>query len=117
MRPLLGVKRTWRGLVTVSANDQKRTSRLSSRPDLDQGSGCLANNLSPVEPGKSTYLLLPLAFLRPCAQESFAVKLGFTNSAGNKRLTQAMANEDILIILEQRLGLLDARQRLGIGKD
>src|SRR5262245_60803719 len=28
-----------------------------------------------------------------------------------------MANEDILTILEQRLGLLDARQRLGIGKD
>ena len=28
-----------------------------------------------------------------------------------------MANENILTILEQRLGLLDARQRLGIGKD
>jgi hypothetical protein len=28
-----------------------------------------------------------------------------------------MANEYILTILEQRLGLLDARQRLGIGKD
>ena len=24
-RPLLGVKRTWRGLVTLSANDPKRT--------------------------------------------------------------------------------------------
>jgi len=36
-RPLLGVKRTWRGLVTLSANDPKRTfvfiPELTKRPD------------------------------------------------------------------------------------
>ena len=32
-------------------------------------------------------------------------------------LTQAMANQDILTILEQRLGRRHARQRLGIEKD
>ena len=31
--------------------------------------------------------------------------------------TQAMANQDILTILEQRLGWQHARQRLGIGKN
>ena len=35
-RPLLGVKRTWRGLVSMSANDPKRTFGRGSRCALEQ---------------------------------------------------------------------------------
>ena len=33
-RPLLGVKRTWRGIVSMSANDPKRTLRSEQRASL-----------------------------------------------------------------------------------
>jgi predicted MPP superfamily phosphohydrolase len=45
------------------------------------------------------------------------VKPGLANSARPEALTQAMANQDILTILEQRIGRRHARQRLGIEKD
>jgi len=50
-------------------------------------------------------------------KKALQVKLAFTNTAGNKSLTQAVTNDDVLTILEQRLGFLEARQRLGNGRD
>jgi uncharacterized protein len=55
--------------------------------------------------------------LRSSVKESLEVKPGLANSARPEALTQAMANPDILTILEQRIGRRHARQRLGIEKD
>jgi uncharacterized protein len=50
-------------------------------------------------------------------KKALQVKPGLANSARPEALTQAMANQDILAILEQRIGRRHARQRLGIEKD
>ena len=51
-------------------------------------------------------------------KESLAVQAAFGQPCPHtEALTQAMANQDILTILEQRIGRRHARQRLGIEKD
>src|SRR5207244_3223805 len=53
-----------------------------------------------------------------CGKESLAGRAGvWPTLLARAALTQAMANQDILSILEQRLGRRHARQRLGIEKD
>ena len=53
-----------------------------------------------------------------CGKESLAGRAGvWPTLLAPEALTQAMANQDILSILEQRLGRRHARQRLGIEKD